>query len=137
MMRGLSMGLITLCVDIIAHDENGHFVLLDRLSSVPGLAWPGGKVDPGESLEYAVHREFFEETGMQLDIEDFLGSYCEAGRDPRGRYVSLVFIGRATGVPRDENGKTKVRLMLTCEVIAARYSLVFDHAQMFDDYLNR
>jgi len=52
--------------------------------SMTGLALPGGKQNPGETLSQPAQREFLEETGLLLTIEKTLETRAEEGRDPRG-----------------------------------------------------
>lgn len=42
---------------------------------------PGGRVDPGETVHAAVVRELFEETGLEVVIERFLGWVERIGAD--------------------------------------------------------
>ena len=35
---------------------------------------PGGKIEDGESLESALVREFMEETGLDIEVGDFISS---------------------------------------------------------------
>ena len=127
------MEKIVLCADVIAK-LGESFVVVERLSSLRGLAFPGGKVDAGETELEAVKREFFEETGLVLTMEGFLGLYGKPGRDPRGNYVSTVFHGVAMGVPKAEAGKTRVLLLSRNEVEARAAEFVADHFKMFVDY---
>lgn len=58
------------------------------------FAFPGGRMDFGETPERAIVRELFEETGLVIAEKDirFL-RYCnEYFPDQRKHYVSLVFI---------------------------------------------
>ena len=60
-------------------------------------ALPGGFVDMEETSEEAAYRELDEETGIngvtlkRLDVFDALG------RDPRGRTISIVYVGHSNG----------------------------------------
>ncbi|MER6990921.1 NUDIX domain-containing protein [Saccharopolyspora hirsuta] len=60
-------------------DVDGRVLLLRRCAGDSrGGEWefPGGKVDPGEDLNTALHREVCEETGLRITgIADYLGSF--------------------------------------------------------------
>lgn len=63
-------------VGILA-DPSGQVLLLRRARD-PGkglLGLPGGFVDPGESLEGALRREFLEETSLVVRSLDYLASF--------------------------------------------------------------
>lgn len=65
----MSDGIVA-AVGILVVDD--HVLLLKRIDTdrmFPGK-WglPGGKVDPGETLEQACAREFQEETGIDVDV---------------------------------------------------------------------
>jgi ADP-ribose pyrophosphatase YjhB (NUDIX family) len=60
----------TLAVGAIVFDADGRVLLVQR-GKPPGEGlWsvPGGRVEPGESLEQAVAREVLEETGLVVEV---------------------------------------------------------------------
>lgn len=77
------------------------FLLVER-GNEPGrgtYAFPGGKVEPNETLEDAVKRETFEETALAL-LEFELFDVLEV-TGPSGRYVLYVYLANAiSGSPR-------------------------------------
>lgn len=125
---------IFICADVVA-EYRGKVVLVQRLNKPAGFALPGGKHDPGEYLSDAARREFLEETGLGLEIENVLGTFANLNRDPRGRYVSTVFAGRASGAPKDEPGKTKVVFLAKEELNGIKGQIMFDHWEMLEKYL--
>ncbi|KND51414.1 MAG: 8-oxo-dGTP diphosphatase [Parcubacteria bacterium C7867-001] len=130
---------IIYCADIIAH-WNGlpnAFVVVERLGSVKGLAFPGGKQEDGELLSATAVRELAEETGLAFAPLGVLGTYAVDGRDPRGHYISTTFIGNASGTIRNEAGKTCTVILSKDLIIARKDEFVFDHFKMFTDYLAR
>lgn len=126
-------GTIIYCADVIAR-YGKHIVIIERLGSVRGLALSGGKQDPGETLTETATREFWEETGLTLEINEVMETRAEENRDPRGRYVSTIFIGTAHGIPRDEPGKTRVILFDLCALQEHRQRFIFDHASILEEY---
>ena len=128
------METIIYCADNIVKYED-KFVIIERQNYPSGLAFPGGKHEKGETLSRSAVRELKEETGLDLTITEVLGTYSEEGRDPRGRYVSTVFIGTASGEIKNESGKTKVLLLTKEEILNLQNDFVFDHFSIFKDYL--
>jgi len=59
-------------------------------------ALPGGFLDMDEELEDAVVRELEEETGLVGVKLEQMHTFGTVGRDPRGRQISVVFMGIAT-----------------------------------------
>jgi 8-oxo-dGTP diphosphatase len=58
-------------------------------------AFPGGFVDMNETVEDAVARELFEETGLNnINLKQFY-TFSAIDRDPRHRTISVAFIGMA------------------------------------------
>jgi 8-oxo-dGTP diphosphatase len=74
--------------------DNIEVLLIKRARDPFKGAWafPGGFVEPDESLERAAARELQEETGLKRIRVEQLGAYGDPGRDPRGHTVSVAFV---------------------------------------------
>ena len=52
----------------MVYDRNGRILVENRLDPEwPGLCFPGGHVEPGESFVESVIREVYEETGLTIE----------------------------------------------------------------------
>ncbi|KAF5056824.1 NADH pyrophosphatase [anaerobic digester metagenome] len=60
-------------------------------------ALPGGFLEYGERAEDCVVREVREETGLDTEVVRLLNVYSEMGRDPRGHFVTLLYLLREKG----------------------------------------
>jgi 8-oxo-dGTP diphosphatase len=87
-----------LTVDALIFSKGKSKVLLIQRRNPPfkdQWALPGGFVGMKETLEEAVERELFEETGLNdLRLEQF-HAFSAPDRDPRHRTISVVFAGYA------------------------------------------
>lgn len=82
----------------ILRDGQGRFLLLKRSRSSktwPGCwEFPGGKVDTGEELATALRREFWEETGLEVEAVGLYDAFeWERAED---YIISLVYNVRGT-----------------------------------------
>ncbi|HKK37813.1 MAG TPA: NUDIX hydrolase [Cryomorphaceae bacterium] len=89
---------IKVTVDAVIFTERAgvrHVLLVQRKNPPFKGEWalPGGFVEEDEDLETACRRELKEET--RIDAEDLkqLGAFGKIGRDPRGRTISVAYVG--------------------------------------------
>jgi len=78
--------------------DKAKLLLINRAKEPFKGKWalPGGFVDIDEELEDAVARELAEETGL-VDVPlEQMHTFGKCGRDPRGRQITIVFMGIAT-----------------------------------------
>ena len=72
-------------------DDAGRVLMQKRLSSFwPGIAFPGGHVEPGESFTEAVIREVYEETGLRI-LNPVLCGVKQFPTADGARYVILLY----------------------------------------------
>ncbi len=116
-----------------AHDAFQGIVLIERLNPPTGLALPGGFVDIGETVEHALVREMKEELTLDVRISALLGVYSDPARDARGHTVSIVYICKAFGIPRGGDDAKEAFVYSPDDLPMEK--LVFDHAQILQDYL--
>lgn len=79
---------------VMVENEKGQLLMQKRLDpDWPGICFPGGHVEPGESFTAAAIRETFEETGLTIEDPRLVGvKQFQTKNDER--YV--VFFYRAT-----------------------------------------
>ena len=75
----------------MVYDDAGNILVEDRLDpSWPGLCFPGGHVEPGESFVESVIREVREETGLTIENPRLCGTK-QFQTDRGERYVVFFY----------------------------------------------
>ena len=111
-----------------------RIVLIRRKNPPFGWALPGGFVDYGETLESAARREASEETCLEVKLRYQLGAYSDPARDPRHHTISVVFVGRADGIPEAADDAADIGVFDRC---ALPEPIAFDHSKILADYFEQ
>lgn len=100
-------------------------------------ALPGGFIEIDEELEDAVERELEEETGLVGVPLKQMHTFGKCGRDPRGRQITIVFMGIATkGVDRIKAGDDAAKAQwFDIEQLPA--DMAFDHENIAEFAIKR
>jgi 8-oxo-dGTP diphosphatase len=118
-------------VDVVVATAGG-IVLVERKNPPHGWALPGGFIDYGERVEDAARREVREETGLDVELVHLLGVYSDPSRDPRHHTMTVVYVGRAEGVPRGGDDAARAEVFDPRDLPGP---LCFDHDRVVEDYL--
>ena len=88
MKRSEKAILMNMCM---IYDDNGNVLVEDRIdSSWPGVAFPGGHVEPKEAFSDAMIREVFEETGLTVSNLQMCGVHHWT-EDDDIHYITLLY----------------------------------------------
>jgi len=97
-------------------------------------AIPGGYMDRDETAEDACIREVLEETGLQVEVVEFLGYYDDPKRDRERQNVSLVFVCRAVSGSGEVQGGDDAEEAAWFPLNQLP-KLAFDHEQVLSDFV--
>lgn len=122
---------------IIFDKSKGHLsiLLVERKNGPFKGMWalPGGFIEEDETVDYGALRELKEETGLDLEMEQFR-VYSEPDRDPRGRIITIAFLAVTEKVnlePIAGDDAKNVKWFSISELPL----LAFDHKKIIEDAL--
>ena len=89
------------CAGAVVGRSDGRILVIRRGHPPSEGLWsiPGGRVEPGESLEQAAYREVLEETGLEVVIGTLLGRTELPGADSTIVYDVSDFAAQVVGDP--------------------------------------
>jgi 8-oxo-dGTP diphosphatase len=114
-------------------------ILLIKRRTVPFRdywALPGGRVDPGETVEQTIVREVKEETGLDVAIVSKIGDYREQGVQDGVEYdyYPACFLVKTVGgeIKKQESEIADIKLFSLSDTPKV---MAFEHTQMIKDYI--
>ena len=115
---------------VFCNGSDGLSVLLIERANDPFKgcwAFPGGFMDMEENAENCAKRELKEETGMEVRSLEYLGTFSEVNRDPRGRTITIAYyavVEKSDVIGADDASQAK------WFPIDSIPSLAFDHEEI-------
>ena len=114
-------------------------ILLIKRNTIPFKGYwglPGGRMDPGETVEQTIIRETKEETGLDVKIVRKIGEYIEKGikDDIEYEYYPTCFLVNKIGgeIRKQESEIQDIKLFSLKKLPDP---LGFEHNKMIKDYL--
>ncbi|MCK4650056.1 NUDIX hydrolase [Candidatus Pacearchaeota archaeon] len=125
-------------VDIVVKKQSQILLIKREIKPFRDMwAFPGGHINYGEeTTEKAAARELFEETNLKVNLSDLelVGAYSEPDRDPRGHYITHVYVVKNfSGELRAADDAKDARFFPLDDLP----DLAFDHKKILDDYITK
>ena len=125
MSRAEQVILTNLCM---VYDDAGNILVQDRRDpSWPGICFPGGHIEPGESFVESVIREVWEETGLTIENPVLCGTKQFPTRNGE-RYV--VFFYKANRYHGELKSSDEGEVFWVSRADLHKYQMVEDFLDM-------
>ncbi len=115
-------------------------ILLIRRNTIPFKGYwalPGGRMDPGETIEQTIVREVKEETGLDVVVVSLIGEYVEKGikDDIEYEYYPTCFLVKPIGgeIKKQDSEIQEIKLF---NLNMLPEPLAFEHYTMLKDYIH-
>jgi 8-oxo-dGTP diphosphatase len=125
--------MVTVDAVVFAFSGDNWRLLLVRRGAEPfkgKWAIPGGFVEMDEELEDAAARELREETGLGNVRLRQMHTFGKCGRDPRGRQITVAFIGIAEKDIRQAKGGDDAAEARWFDIDNLPADMAFDHNEV-------
>ena len=116
-------------------------ILLIKRNTRPFVGYwalPGGRMDPGETVEQTIVREVKEETGLDVIIVRKIGEYVEKGvkDDVKYEYYPTCFVVKLVGgeIKKQDSEIQEIKLFNLNDLPKP---LAFEHDLMIKDYFKK
>lgn len=138
MHQNLKHGPISLAADCIIfkwanENNNDPRLLLIKRKNEPyknKYALPGGFINPDEAIATGALRELKEETSLVPVEFKQINVFTDPDRDPRGRVISFLHIGRVEDDAEAIAGDDAKEIHWLSEPIVNEIDIAFDHHDM-------
>jgi 8-oxo-dGTP diphosphatase len=115
-------------------------ILLIKRKTIPFRnywALPGGRMDPGETIEQTIVREVKEETGLDVEIVSVVGEYVEKGarEGVEYEYHPTCFVVKPVGGELLKQD-SEIQELKAFNLNDLPKSLAFEHEKMIKDWLH-
>jgi len=114
-------------------------ILLIRRNTIPFKGYwalPGGRMNPGETIEQTIVREVKEETGLDVVVVSLIGEYVEKGikDDIEYAYYPTCFLVKPIGgeIRKQDSEIQEIKLF---NLNMLPEPLAFEHYKMLKDYI--
>jgi len=129
---------VTVDIIVTKKENNSEFILLIERKNEPfknQWALPGGFIDINEEIKTAAYRELKEETSISEIKLQQLHTFGKPGRDPRGRTISVIYIGELSNLDQKVEARDDAK-KLNWFNIKDVPDMAFDHKDIILYYLN-
>ncbi len=132
--------MVTVDAVVFALSQRGARLLLVKRGHEPyqgRWAIPGGFIEIDEELADAAARELAEETGLTGVPLEQMRTYGTVGRDPRGRQITVVFMGTTEARHATVKGGDDAAEARWFDIDKLPAAMAFDHDAIARDAIRR
>lgn len=123
-----------LTVMVMTENDRNEILTVERVKSWPGITFPGGHLEPAESVLAAARREVLEETGIRICDVRLKGLIHWYNRDSGERYLVWCVTAREAGGTLSHSPEGKAAWLTLAELGQVRLSPGFaDQLKVFTD----